>query len=200
MKTKLNKLISAGLFSAVAASLCCITPLLALISGASGAASVFSWMEPFRPYLIAITVSVLAFAWYQILKPKKDIECDCDEEEKPKFIRTKSFMGVITVFAVVMLTFPYYSSIFYPDIKKEVVVVNESKVQTVDFKIKGMTCTSCEEHVNYAVNEVDGIVAIQSSFEDGSAKVEFDNSKTTTKEIEEAINSTGYKVIDKNKQ
>jgi len=55
-------LLGTGVITAIAASLCCITPILALISGASGIASSFTWMEPFRPYLIGITVLVLGFA------------------------------------------------------------------------------------------------------------------------------------------
>src|SRR5690625_7732599 len=73
MNKKNNRLVGAGVLSAVAASLCCITPVLALISGASGVASTFSWMEPARPYLIGITVLVLGFAWYQKLKPRTEI-------------------------------------------------------------------------------------------------------------------------------
>jgi mercuric ion transport protein len=49
MKTD-KKLIGAGLLTAIAASLCCITPVLALVAGTSGLASTFSWLEPFRPY------------------------------------------------------------------------------------------------------------------------------------------------------
>jgi len=73
MKTD-NKLIGTGLLTAIAASLCCITPVLALIAGTSGLASTFSWLEPFRPYFIGLTILVLAFAWYQKLKPQKKIE------------------------------------------------------------------------------------------------------------------------------
>ena len=57
-----NKLIGAGLLTAITASLCCITPVLALIAGTSGIASTFSWIEPFRPYLIGLTILVLGFA------------------------------------------------------------------------------------------------------------------------------------------
>lgn len=64
MKTD-KKLIGAGLLTAIAASLCCITPVLALVAGTSGLASTFSWLEPFRPYFIGLTILVLGFAWYQ---------------------------------------------------------------------------------------------------------------------------------------
>ena len=60
--------------TALLSSICCITPVLALIAGTSGLASSFSWLEPFRPYLIGLTILVLGFAWYQKLKAKKEIE------------------------------------------------------------------------------------------------------------------------------
>lgn len=196
MKTD-NKLIGAGLLTAIAASLCCITPVLALIAGTSGLASTFSWLEPARPYFIGLTILVLGFAWYQKLKPKKEIDCNCETDEKPKFIQSKMFLGIITFFAGLMLAFPYYAHIFYPETEKQVIVVDKSNVQTVEFQINGMTCASCEEHVNHEVNRLDGIVKSTASYENENAIIEFDNSKTNIAEIEKAINGTGYSVTDK---
>ena len=77
----------AGLFSAIVASLCCITPVLALFSGATGVASTFSWIEPYRPVLIGLTLLTLGFAWYQKIKSlPQDIDCVCGDD-KPKFIQ-----------------------------------------------------------------------------------------------------------------
>ncbi|WP_026838507.1 mercuric transport protein MerTP [Gillisia sp. JM1] len=193
-----NKLIGTGLLTAITASLCCITPVLALIAGTSGIASTFSLIEPFRPYLIGLTLLVLGFAWYQKLKPKtqEEIDCACDEDEKPSFFKSKIFLGIVTIFSVFMLAFPYYSKIFYPDNKKDIVIVSQSDIQTVNFNVKGMTCTSCEEHVKHTVNELEGIVNVKASYENESAEVKFDNSKTSKEDIEKAINSTGYKVIN----
>ena len=196
MKTD-NKLIGTGLLTAIAASLCCITPVLALIAGTSGLASTFYWLEPFRPYFIGLTILVLGFAWYQKLKPKKQIDCTCETEEKPKFIQSKMFLGIVTAFAIVMLAFPYYAHIFYPKTEKQIIVVDKSNVQTVEFSISGMTCAGCEEHVNHEVNKLSGIIKSTVSYENGNAIVEFDNSKTNIAEIEKAINGTGYSVTDK---
>jgi copper chaperone CopZ len=192
-----NTLAGLGLISAIAASLCCITPVLALIAGTSGLASTFSWLEPLRPYLIGLTVLVLAFAWYQKLKPKKQIDCDCETNEKPKFIQSKMFLGIVTVFAIIMLAFPYYTSVFYPQTEKQIIVVDKSNIQEVEFTVSGMTCTGCEEHINHEVNKLTGIISSNVSYENGKAVVEFDNSKTNITEIEKAINSTGYSVTDK---
>ena len=121
MKTD-NKLISAGLMTAIASSLCCITPVLAIVAGSSGLASTFSWLEPFRPYFIGMTVLVLGFAWYQKLKPQQKIDCNCETTQKPNFMQTKSFLGIITVMTVLLLSFPSYAHIFFPKTESKVTV------------------------------------------------------------------------------
>ena len=192
-----NKLEGLGLLTAISASLCCITPVLALLAGTSGLASTFSWIEPFRPYFIGLTILVLGFAWYQKRKPKKQIDCDCETDEKPKFIQSKMFLGIVTVFAIIILAFPYYSRVFSPKTEKEIIVVDKSNIQEVEFTVSGMTCASCEEHVNHEVNKLAGVISSNASYENGKAVVEYDNSKTNITEIEKAINSTGYSVTDK---
>ena len=196
MKTE-NKLIGSSLLAAITASLCCITPVLALFVGTSGIASTFSWIEPFRPYLIGLTILVLGFVWFQKLKTKKEIDCECETGEHPKIIQTKTFLGIVTAFAIIMLAFPYYSGVFYPNTNKQIIVVDKSDIKTSTFKISGMTCASCEEHVNHEVNKLNGIVNSTASYSNGNAIIEFDRTKTNEAQIEKAINSTGYNVTDK---
>jgi len=194
MSTKSKNLIKAGVLSAVAASLCCITPVLALFAGTTSLASSFSWMEPFRPYLIALTILVIAFAWYQKLKPrtKEEMECACEEDEKQPFLQSKTFLGLVSLFAVIMLAFPYYADIFYPNTKKEVIIVSASDIKTTEFVIDGMTCSGCAEIVDFEVNKLEGIINSNASYEKSNAVVKFDVTKTNEHEIEKAINSTGY--------
>lgn len=204
-----NILWSSGIFAAIFSSLCCITPLLAFIAGASGLASSFSWLDPLRPYLIGISVSVLGFAWFQKLKPKTetDADCACDPvgapeavRNKPSFWQSKKFLGIVTVFAVLMMTFPFYAHVFYAQSDKQVMIDNKSDVEKVTFEITGMTCSGCSEHVVHEVKQLDGIVKVSASYEQGNAIVEFDKSKTNAGKIEETINSTGYTVTKKSVQ
>ena len=192
-----NKLAGLGILMAISASLCCITPILALLAGTSGIASTISWVEPFRPYLIGLTILVLVFAWYQKLKPVKTDNCNC--EPKTKFIESKQFLGLITIFALTMLAFPYFSKAFYDktETKQTTFTTDKTSLQKTDFKIEGMTCESCELHIKQELNKMTGIVNSTVSFKNGNAIVEFDNSKTDNSKIEQAINSTGYKVTDK---
>lgn len=189
-----KKLASIGLLTAISASLCCITPVLALLAGTSGLASTFSWLEPLRPYLIGITILVLAFAWYKKLKPKTDTNCNCEKNEKSSFIQSKKFLGIVTIFAGLMLAFPMYAQIFYPKAKAMNTTTEQSNKQQKTFKIEGMTCSSCEEEVSYEVNKLTGIIKTNVSYEKGIAIVEFDSTKTNQQEIKSAITKTGYTV------
>ncbi len=203
MKTKSNRaLLGTGILTAVAASLCCITPVLALLAGGSGIASSFSWMEPFRPYLIGFTVLVLGFAWYQKLKPVKetDIECDCETDEKSSFWQSRRFLGIVTVLAAIMLAFPYYSDVFYPDNSKDQTILNASLIQTVQFEIEGMTCEACDNHVSHAAQDVEGVVEAVADHKTGLASIRFDGSETTSEKIIESINATGYRVVGEHNQ
>jgi mercuric ion transport protein len=195
-----SKSIGVGLFAAVVASLCCITPVFSVLAGIGGIASAFSWMEPFRPYLIALTLGVLAFAWYQKLKPRtaEEIECDCEEDEKPSFWQSRKFLGMVTLFAVVMLAFPYYTGIFFPEnnASQSIVIVKESDIVEASLTIEGMTCTGCEYSVNYALTESEGVLEASSSFESGIASVKFDQSKISINELSSNVEeATGYKVV-----
>lgn len=187
----------AGLLTALAASLCCITPVLALISGASGLAAAFLWMEPYRPYLLGLTVAVLAFAWYQKLKLKKAIiDCVCEVDKLP-FWQGKTFLGIVTVFAVALMAFPKYAHIFYPKAeKKDIIIVDKSSIQEVVFTIKGMTCDACTEPINLALSKVPGVLEYKTDFKNGSSRIKFDNSKTKEQAIADAVNETGYKIGD----
>lgn len=202
MKDSSTKSASAGVLVAFTASLCCITPVLALLSGISGVAATFSWMEPFRPYLIGLTVLVLGFAWYQKLKPRtqEEIECACEEDEKPSIWKSKNFLGIVTIFAALMLAFPSYSGIFFPDNSNAatVVVVNENDIVNVELTIEGMTCTGCEHSVNYALTGSTGVIEATASYQIGTASVKFDQSKVSVTELASAVEeSTGYKVTNK---
>jgi copper chaperone CopZ len=191
-----KKLISTTIITAIAASLCCISPILALVAGTSGIASTFSWITPFRPFLITLTVLVLLVAWCQKFKSqKKEIDCNC-EVEKVSFINSKKFLVVVTLFAAVMLVFPSYSQLFYPNTSKKTIFVKKVNISEIEYQIKGMTCESCELHIESEVNKLGGILKVKANHEKGNTFVTFDKTKVTQKEIKNAVLKTGYKIIE----
>lgn len=197
-KTKSSKGWIAGIIAALAASLCCITPVLALIGGLGGAASSFSWIEPYRPYFIGATVLVFAFAWYQKLKPrtKDEIACDC-EEDKPSFWQTKTFLGIVTIVAAFLIAFPHYAKIFYPKPQQtQVIIVDRNNIETVQLNISGMDCEGCTAHINSEISKVKGVIEYNTSYEKGNSIVKYDKSIVPLDSIISAINATGYTVSD----
>ena len=187
-----------GILAALAASSCCIPPVIAAIAGVGGMGSTLSWMEPFRPYLIGLAVVAIGYAWYAHLKPKAADDCGCDIE-KPKWYQTKGFLIGITIFAAISISFPYYSGIFFSDNSaNKTIIVKESDVVQAIITIEGMTCTGCEHHVNSTLNNSVGVIEASSSFETGKAQVKFDKTKVSIDELSKAVEeATGYKVIDK---
>ncbi|TMI93707.1 MAG: mercuric transport protein MerTP [Bacteroidetes bacterium] len=189
-----GKLISAGVFTAIAASVCCIVPVVALVAGSGAIASSFSWIAPARPYMIGLTVALLGFAWYQKLKKPQVID-DCGCDKKPLFFQSKMFLLSVTLFAALVIAFPFYAKAFFPKKEKTSVNVEKSNIQTVELNIKGMGCEACEQEIDHEVNKLPGIVRSTVSYKNKKAVIQFDISKTTLKDITDAVNATGYKVI-----
>lgn len=192
---------SAGVLSAIAASVCCIAPVLGLVAGSSSIAANFSWLEPARPFLIGISIAVLAFAWYLKLKPANtnNMDCNCETTKKASFVQSKIFLGIVTVFAILVMTFPLYANVFYPKPKVQAASVpTVDNKQKVKFIIHGMTCAGCEDHVNNELSKVNGVLAYKTSYANKSSLVTFDKSRVDVKTIEAAINRTGYKVKNYN--
>ena len=86
---KSNGAVITGIIAALAASSCCIPPLIAFLAGIGGASSSLSWMEPYRPYLIGLAILAISYAWYEHLNPKKVDDCGCDIEKFKFFQKIK---------------------------------------------------------------------------------------------------------------
>ncbi|MDP1817779.1 MAG: mercuric transport protein MerTP [Leadbetterella sp.] len=204
MKTIIS-LPNLSIITALASSLCCIMPVLAILAGTTGIASTFSWLDPVRPYFIGSTTLILSFAWYQKLKPDKQmsgesLDCNCEADTKMPFFKTKTFLTMITILSILLLSFPSYSHLFFQKTDNKATISQSFKNQKIEFTISGMTCTGCEVHVKSEISKLKGIILSQVSYEKGNAIVKFDNKKTNIEEITKAINSTGYKVVNHKKQ
>ncbi len=70
--------------------------------------------------------------------------------------------------------------------------VDSTKLVTVKYAVEGMTCIGCENTVNFAVGEIEGVYEVTSSFNEKYAIVTYDTTKVTSELIEEAVNAKGY--------
>ena len=189
--------IGTGLLAAIASSLCCIAPLIAIVGGIAGTASAFSWIEPARPFLIGLSIIALGFAFYQAYKPVAVDDCNCEVPEKKSFLKSKSFLWVVTVLSILIFSFPYYSNNFYPLVSSEQTISDSTKTVQCTFDIKGMTCAGCENHVQTALLPMNGVTEARASYKEGNAIIQVDTSKISISELKTKLEEeTGYKVMD----
>ena len=64
----------------------------------------------------------------------------------------------------------------------------------VTLNVDGMTCNGCENAIKAGVESLEGIAAVECSFEEGWTKVKYDKSATSVEAIEGKITDTGYAV------
>ena len=70
-----------------------------------------------------------------------------------------------------------------------------AETRKVELEISGMHCASCATNVEKTLRQLDAVQDAQVNFGTNLAVVEFDTSKASVREIEEAIRSAGYQVV-----
>jgi mercuric ion transport protein len=107
-----RSLIFAGL-TAIGASVCCVLPVVLLLLGIGGSwISTLTAMEPYRPIFVIATLAILAWVFRQLyLVPAS---CDADKIcADPNVQRNQRVLfWVVAVVLLLLLTFPYYGTIF----------------------------------------------------------------------------------------
>lgn len=178
--------------TSASASLCCIVPFLGIIGGSGSLMSSVSWLEPYRPFFIGGTFLLLGFAWFKTLRSEKADECGC--ERKPSFFQSKKFLGVVTLLSLVLISFPSYSRFLMQSQEQVNVVADQEKNKKLTLSVSGMTCASCEHHIESEVIKLSGVSSVKASYANKSTVVEYDPQKVDEAKIVAAVNSTGYKV------
>jgi copper chaperone CopZ len=192
MSVNIQKNWIGGLLAALAASLCCIAPLLAIFGGISGAATYFNWIEPYRPYIIGLTILIFAVVWYQQLVVVPRGQEDCCEPAKRSFWKSKRFLFIVTLFSGALIAFPYYSSFFYKTTQQTATIIPQAKFKFVKLNIKGMGCADCTKHIDGALMGLNGVSTSNTSYEKAETVVRYDPTKTNADSINLKIKEIGY--------
>lgn len=105
-----------GVIAAIAASLCCIGPLVLVMLGIGGAwVGNLSLLEPFRPYFLGGAIIALYFAWKKIYRAPAAAVCTpgslCAMPQTNKVY--KVLFWVVVVLVVLAIAFPYIAPLFY---------------------------------------------------------------------------------------
>ena len=112
--TAVKSSLVAGALAAIAASLCCVGPLVLVMAGVGGAwVSNLRVFEPWRPLFVGLTVVFMALALHKIWRPATSCApgsvCALPKNNR----RHKILFGVITVLIGALLAFPLIAPWFY---------------------------------------------------------------------------------------
>lgn len=100
--------------AAIAASLCCVGPLVLLAFGVSGTwIANLTLLEPIRPFAIVVTIILLGIAFWKlhISPPGCGIGKPCASPKTLFWYRI--IYWVITITLLLLITFPWYAFLFY---------------------------------------------------------------------------------------
>lgn len=96
----------------------------------------------------------------------------------------KSSMALILLFSLI-------SAFIMAQTKNE---NTKSRMDSVLFSVKGMTCQSCVYPVETKLGKINGIKKYNVSFEKGEAVVKYEREKVNPEKIEKEFEGTPYKV------
>jgi mercuric ion transport protein len=101
--------LTGALVAGLAASACCLGPLVLTIIGIGGAASALA-LAPYRPYLLVLTSAFLGLAFYSTYRRPAAACGPGDACEMPKASRVgRVLLWLVTLVVTLAATFPYYS-------------------------------------------------------------------------------------------
>ena len=97
-----------GVLGAIAASSCCVLPLVLVSLGATGTwIGGLSVMAPYKPFVVAGTVALLSYGYYLVYRPQRTCAPDevCARPLPSRFV--KLALWAATVLVVVAASFDY---------------------------------------------------------------------------------------------
>jgi mercuric ion transport protein len=187
--------IGASLVAGIAASLCCILPIVFALAGA-GIVGASAFFATWRPYLLGTTFLLLGLGFYfAYRKPKHACEpgSAC---EKPAANKTGRIgLWVAAVVVLIVAAFPYYSEAVAKLLLSSKVpetTVAAPRVDRASLAVEGMDCTACATAIEKKLKDLDGVKSAIVSYEQKRATVEFDANKVTIAQLEQAIQDAGY--------
>src|SRR5258708_38279731 len=147
-KMKQKAFIGASLLAAIAASLCCVLPIVFALGGFAivGASAFF---ESLRPYFVIATFALLGVGFYLAYrKPKHACEpgSACARPQVSRFGRIG--LWIATALALAFTAFPYYSGavanfLLSDGSVKASAAQAANAVEHVSFAVRGMYCPAC---------------------------------------------------------
>jgi copper chaperone CopZ len=187
-------LMVSAVVAAIAASLCCILPILAAVTGL-GAIAAGAAFEKWRPYLLGVTalllVAGLIFAW-------RDRKRGCAPGSacaaKPMSRWNWISLGVVAALAAGLAAFPYYSGAVAKLALRAPGPAQSAAahVSKAVFRIPDLDCPACAVSLSSALRKLPGVLDVSSDVDAHRTVVSYDPKALNTTAVENAITGAGF--------
>ena len=148
-----------AILAAVAASSCCILPLL-LGAASAGTVGLGASLAPYRPYLAGLSVLLLGAGFYSAYRPQRAggaAEC-CDRKTVRARRMGKAVLWVVALFTAAALAYPEIAAYRAGRIAAAPAVAAGPSAETAVFTIGKMTCAECTLSIAGALKAKPGVL------------------------------------------
>lgn len=167
-----------------------------LVRGAGTADSTISAILAFWPFIIALVLLLLVVLWYQYIQTRKRIRRSPERRHTAR-PNQALFLGIVTVFALIMLAMPWLLDSFEDKVEQQQTeqIMDPLNRMEITLEVEGMTCTGCEGLVQRRVAEVPGVESVRADHVNHEATIVFDKSLTDKEVLAKTIEDAGYRVV-----
>lgn len=184
--------LAGALAGALAASVCCLGPLVLVTLGATGAwIGNLTALEPYRPLFMLATVGLLGFAFFrEHRKPKPEACAPGSACSVPAARRgMRAGLWVVAALVVVLLVLPYAA----PRLVANATAARApERTASVTLAVHNMTCGGCVATVTKVLTAVPGVASAAVTVEPPRAVVVFDPARVAPGQLAAATAAAGY--------
>lgn len=188
--TKLG--LAGAVAGALAASICCLGPLVLVTLGATGAwIGGLAALEPYRPLFVLAAVGLLGFAFRrEYRRPPADACSPGSICSAPGARRGARFgLWVVAALVVGLLVLPYVAPRL---LATPTTAPAPQRTANVTFAVDNMTCGGCVATVTKVLRGVPGVLAAHVTLEPPRATVRFNPARVAPERLAAASAAVGY--------
>lgn len=179
-----------AILAAVAASSCCIGPLILAALGIGGAGA-FATIAAYRPYILGVTAVTLGAGFYLTYRGPRAVEGDACGCERPRANRAGRVGLWIATLLVVLFTVS-------PTLLAKALDHTPSTVpsgvvtETATIKVAGADCEACAIHLRAALSKVGGFHGLALDIPSQTIAVTYEPAPSRLEAYVAAIDELGY--------
>lgn len=185
-KTNFSWSLTGGVLAGIAASLCCIGPLLSLTLGL-GSFAASAWFAQWRAVFLGITFVLLGLAWYfTYRRPKADCADGSCARPPGKVARLSLWLGTLVALAAAV----------YPSLPAANHQINAAVVAASDAKltvlVPSMDCPPCAKGIEASLSRAPGVKQAAVDYDTKTAVLIYDPAVTSRDQLLALIDANGF--------